>query len=111
MIIAAIALSAAQAPTEPPPPPAVAAALGAWSECINDGIDSAEPELTPDRAANAVLAGCESLQRTLMAEHGRWLDSSGMSEAAKRRARRSMDQSVSTLRSQIARGIRMMRED
>jgi hypothetical protein len=107
-----IALAAAfLAAEEPPPTPAVAAALQAWGECVNEKIDRADRGLSPDRAADAVLAECASLQQSLLAEHARWLESSTLSDAAKRRARRSMDRSLATLRGQVARGIRMMRDD
>ncbi len=109
--IAALLLAAVAAADEPPPPPAVAAALQAWGQCLSDGIDRADSEQPPDRAAQAVLNACATLQANLVAEHRRWVDSSSMSDAEKRRARRGMDRSLGTLRAQVARGIRRMRED
>ncbi|HYG28942.1 MAG TPA: hypothetical protein VD887_01885 [Allosphingosinicella sp.] len=109
--IAALLLATATAADEPPPPPAVAAALQAWGQCLSDGIDGADSALSPDRAAQAVLDGCATLQANLVAEHRRWVDSSSMSDAEKRRARLGMDRSLGSLRAQVARGIRRMRED
>jgi len=111
MIAIAAFLLATAAATDEPPPPGVAAALQAWGECLSDGIDGADSALDPDRAAEIVLDGCAALQANLVAEHRRWVDSSSMSDAEKRRARRGMDRSLGTLRTQVARGIRRMRAD
>ena len=109
--IAALLLATVAAAGEPPPPPAVAAALQAWGQCLNDGVDRVDPAQTPDRAAQAILDACAALQANLVAEHGRWVDASVMSDAQKRRARRGMERSLGRLRAQVARGIRSMRRD
>ena len=110
MIWIAAALLATASPAEPPPPPAVVAALDAWGTCINDGVHSVDRALSPDRAAQIVLDRCAPQQAALLAEHARWIDSSGLPEREKDRARRVMTESLVSLRRQVARGIRRMRD-
>lgn len=107
----AAALAAQAISVDPETPPEVTTAFQAWAGCITEGVEADDGERSPRQAAEAILAACRSRQTALSAAHGRWVDASGLSEREKAEARRSMAQSVEALGGQVARMIRMQRDD
>ena len=91
---------------EPPPPPDVVEAVEAWTACLSEQLEQAGGEAPPEAIADAMLAECRPQQDRALATHDRWLDSSELSEREKASARRAMERSLPSVRSEIVRAIR-----
>ena len=112
MILAMLAASALLQPQDDPlPSPELARAGNAWSECLGTAVDSAPANLSPQDAAQAVLATCNPLQTEMMAAHGRWVDGLTVPEAQKRDARDAMRRSLVAVERQLAEAVRASRAD
>jgi hypothetical protein len=87
------------------------AAFTGWTRCLSLELDQADRAVPVRRVADAALGACRPLQDAMLSAHGRWLDGSSLSAREKAEARRSMARSVRDLRANVARMVRMMRED
>ncbi|HEX8216460.1 MAG TPA: hypothetical protein VF577_03255 [Allosphingosinicella sp.] len=107
-VIAAWGLAAAE---EPPPPPDVAAAAGAWSQCIQSGIDESDLEQSPRSVARQIETDCRPPAQVMLAAHRRWVESSTLGEREKRDAIRSVERSVSGIARMIEEAVRASRDN
>lgn len=117
LTLAAAALAAAQPQTQTTVaidssvPPDMAVKFEAWTRCLIENVEADDGRARPQAVADLAIRACASAQAEMVTAHRTWLAGSTLSDREKRNAARNFDRSVQRLRGQLARMVRMMRED
>jgi hypothetical protein len=95
-----IAVAAALLALQPASPDQMNGAFQAWTECLQNQLEDADPRMSATRMADRAMAACRRHERAFHAAHDRWLPRQGYNAAQMREARTNFRRSMETMRLQ-----------
>lgn len=109
MILPLLLIAAQAAPAPSAPPTVFFTAAQAYGECLKQGGAAAPASVTPEAAAQQVVAGCAAQRAALDSQFDAWISATGMPADSRDAARAQYTARMSGVPAQVAENIRAAR--